>query len=168
LTKFYPTGLFFAYQLGLLSLEPEVARPAIAVDAFHSILYGNISINRSDASSVELLYNCRLSYMKALGQSGGRYHEVLIEADRLLQDYPFDFEVLAYRADAANKLLLLDENHTTATNDTSDNNNSGSSSSTSANHIIISEIEANADMIAKVEGLYSYIESIGTLSETIS
>jgi len=106
--------------------------------------------------------------MKALGQSGGHYHEVLIEADRLLQDYPFDFEVLAYRADAANKLLLLDENHTTATNDTSDNDNSGSSSSTSANHIIISEIEANADMIAKVEGLYSYIESIGTLSETIS
>jgi len=142
-----------------------VARPAIAVDAFHSILYGNISINRSDASSVELLYNCRLSYMKALGQSGGRYHEVLIEADRLLQDYPFDFEVLAYRADAANKLLLLDENHTTAADDASDNHNS---SSTSANHIIISEIEANADMIAKVEGLYSYIESIGTLSETIS
>jgi len=105
--------------------------------------------------------------MKALGQSGGRYHEVLIEADRLLQDYPFDFEVLAYRADAANKLLLHDENHTTATNYTSDNNSS-SSSSTSANHIIISEIEANADMIAKVEGLYSYIESIGTLSETIS
>jgi hypothetical protein len=165
LTKFYPTGLFFAYQLGLLSLEPEVARPAIAVDAFHSILYGNISINRSDASSVELLYICRLSYMKALGQSGGHYHEVLIEADRLLQDYPFDFEVLAYRADAANKLLLLDENHTTAANDASDNHNS---SSTSANHIIISEIEANADMIAKVEGLYSYIESIGTLSETIS
>lgn len=142
-----------------------MARPAIAVDAFHSILYGNISINRSDASSVELLYNCRLSYMKALGQSGGRYHEVLIEADRLLQDYPFDFEVLAYRADAANKLLLLDENHTTAADDASDNHNS---SSTSANHIIISEIEANADMIAKVEGLYSYIESIGTLSETIS
>lgn len=107
--------------------------------------------------------------MKALGQSGGRYHEVLIEADRLLQDYPFDFEVLAYRTDAANKLLLLDENHTTATNDTSDNNNNSSStSSTSANHIIISEIEANADMIAKVEGLYSYIESIGTLSETTS
>jgi len=105
--------------------------------------------------------------MKALGQSGGHYHEVLIEADRLLQDYPFDFEVLAYRADAANKLLLLDENHTTATNATSDNNIS-CSSSTSANHIIISEIEANADMIAKVEGLYSCIESIGTLSETIS
>lgn len=142
-----------------------MARPAIAVDAFHSILYGNISIDRLDASSVELLYNCRLSYMKALGQSGGRYHEVLIEADRLLQDYPFDFEVLAYRADAANKLLLLDENHTTASNDTSDNHNS---SSTSANHIIISEIEANADMIAKVEGLYSYIESIGILSEMIS
>jgi hypothetical protein len=113
--------------------------------------------------------------MKALGQSGGRYHEVLIEADRLLQDYPFDFEVLAYRTDAANKLLLLDENHTTATNDTSDNSFSSSSSSsisssssTSANHILISEIEANAGMIANVEGMYSYIESIGTLSETTS
>ena len=140
LTKFLPTSLFFAYQVGLLSLEPEVARPSVAVEAFHRILYGNISHNLSDVPE-ELLYNCRISYMRALGLTGS-YEDALIEADRLIQMYPFDFEVLAYMSDAKNKILLdvgLD-----LTND-----------------VATSNITYNMDAMDAVEGLYDRIESLG-------
>lgn len=87
-----PSQINFALKAGTFLLDPVVADAEKAKKYLHNAVYGEAS--QDSTKTAEQAYIARNLYAKALGRLQ-EYKLAQIELERLLTEYPYDFEALA-------------------------------------------------------------------------